>query len=145
MEPRGGACEQAREIGEAMIGRIKMRTVPTLIITSLVCVGCATIGTDGTSQLALNQEPSVDAAEEPQQEKQSLDALLDEHERVTLVDDDTGDTKLVCRRLKPRTGTRLGARKLCATEKQWREREVLAKEQIDEAQRNMDAKCRACL
>lgn len=70
--------------------------------------------------------------------------MLDEHEKVTLVDDDTGETKLVCRRIKPRTGTRLGTRKLCATRKQWREQEVEAQKELDRTQRNMNAACPTC-
>lgn len=118
-----------------------MRLLAGVLISGFLYFGCATTGTDGTSQLAA-AEPAQD--DELQNGKQSLNKMLDENEKVTLVDDDTGDTRLVCRRIKPRTGTRLGSRKLCATEKQWRDREVLAKDEVDEVQRSMNAKCPTC-
>lgn len=117
-----------------------MRTYSGLLATTLLCVGCATTGIEGRSQLAAG-EPAPIAGQE---EKQSLDKLLDENQKVTLVDDETGETKLVCRRMKPRTGTRLGDRKLCATKKQWRETEIEAQKELDKTQRNMNAACPTC-
>lgn len=117
-----------------------MRIFLGFLATAMLCAGCATTGTDGQSQLAAGE--SAPATEN--QEKQSLTKMLDENEKVTLVDDDTGETKLVCRRIKPRTGTRLGTRKLCATKKQWREQEVAAQKELDKTQRTMNAKCPQC-
>jgi hypothetical protein len=117
-----------------------VRTFPGFLAATLLCAGCATTGTQGLSQVAA-AEPAPAAGQE---EKQSLDKLLDENEKVTLVDDETGETKLVCRRIKPRTGTRLGDRKLCATKKQWRETEIVAQKELDKTQRNMNAACPTC-
>jgi len=47
----------------------------------------------------------------------SLDAAINEYGKVTLLDDDSGEEKLVCKRVKV-TGTRF-AKKTCATPKEW--------------------------
>lgn len=125
-----------------------MRRFFGFVLASALCVACATTGTDGQSRLAAAGDESAASADntatEDGEKKQSLDKMLDEHDEVTLVDDDTGETKLVCRRLEPRIGTRLGARKVCATEKQWRDNELKAKGEVDKVQRNMDARCPTC-
>lgn len=114
--------------------------------------GCQTTGSMSAARLQASAAAEQAAAaetgggpekptENPEPKKQSLDALLDEHEKVTLLDDDTGEEKLICRRIEARTGSRLGSRKLCATRGEWREREKLAKGETDGIQRRMDGRC----
>lgn len=114
-----------------------MRFLLSAGVMMLLCAACTTTGSQNQLQAA-TEEPAASG------EKQSLDKMLDENERVTLVDDETGETKLICRRVQPETGTRLGSRKVCATKKQWDEMRVQSQDELDKAQRNMDASCPTC-
>lgn len=132
-----------------------MRYLGFVAFGALALAACQTTGSTSTMASAEAEAPAevtaegeaaveAEAAAEGESEKQSLDAMLDEHEKVTLLDDDTGETRLICRRVEARTGSRLGSRKLCATRKEWREREQIAKQEIDRQQRSMDASCPSC-
>lgn len=100
----------------------------------VLCVGCAATGTTPQSQSTVSAELSV-AGEQPAQ-KQSLDKMLDENNRVELVDEETGKTKLICRR-QPVLGSRLGSNKVCATKKQWDDEKRQAGENVDQTQRGL--------
>lgn len=65
-------------------------------------------------QLSAAETPSAAAAQEPV----SVSKALDEQDSVELVDTETGETRLICKRV-PTTGSRLGSQKVCATPKQW--------------------------
>ena len=81
---------------------------------ALALIGCAgrATGTDTPqSQAASSQETA------PGSEKMSLDAAVDEFGKVTLLDDETGKVKMVCKRVK-QTGTRFG-RKICGSPREW--------------------------
>ena len=77
------------------------RIIFAAVLALIGCAGCAT-GTDTPqSQAASSQETA------PGSEKMSLDAAVDEFGKVTLLDDETGKVKMVCKRVK-QTGTRFG-------------------------------------
>lgn len=111
-----------------------MRSVVGVIAAGALCVGCATTGNVTEAQLSATPEPS--AAASPQPPKQSLDKMLDEHDRVELVDDETGKTKLICKR-QPVLGSRLGSHKVCATRKQWEDQKHESEENVDHIQRGL--------
>lgn len=116
-----------------------MRYLVSASLILLACAACTTTGSQSQLQATSEEPVASDSGE-----KQSLDKLLDEHDQVTLVDDDTGDTKLVCRRVEPPTGSRLGSRKVCATVKEWRDMRDQAQDELDKTQRNLDASCPTC-
>ena len=117
-----------------------MKKLSALLVLSLLCAACQTVESQRQAQLDAAAE---NAGEAEGAKKQSLDKMLDEHDKVTLVDDDTGEERLVCRRIKPPLGTRLGSRKICATQKQWEEEKRQSEQEIKGIQRNMDARCSA--
>jgi len=97
-----------------------------ILIASAFFAGCTSV--DSQTRTAAAPEPAisetdtgnaVSQATPEEKEKMSLDAALDEHDKIIIVDDDTYEEKLICRRIEPPTGTRFGNRKLCATRKQW--------------------------
>lgn len=101
----------------------------------LIGAGCAADGA----------QPMNAAAEEPAAEKMSLDEALDDHKKVTLLDDETGEEKLICKRVVV-TGDRF-VRKTCATPKEWEQKKRDSQDELDGIKRRMDAKCglgRAC-
>ena len=110
-----------------------VRKIIALAFTSLILVACQTTEAERRAQLQM----AKDDIAERDGEKQSLDKMLDEHDRVTLLDDDTGKEKLICRRIKPQIGTRLGARKVCATKKQWADSKQQSQDEINDFQRKM--------
>ena len=71
--------------------------------------------------------------------KMSLNAALDENRKVTLLDDESGEPKLVCKRVVV-TGDRF-VRKTCATPKEWAQKKQDSRDELDGIQRRMDAKC----
>jgi len=75
-------------------------------------------------------------------DKVSLDASLDEYRTVTLVDDETGKPKVICRRVR-QPGT-LFEKKICATKEEWDNSRREAKDKTDGIQRNMDSRCPSC-
>lgn len=123
-----------------------MRIVFGFLMAGILCVGCAT--TEATTQSQLSapaertsaSEPTSasesNATAEPQAEKQSLNELLEENDRVELVDDETGKTKLICKRQRV-LGSRLGSNKVCATRKQWDEDKRRAQQNVDQTQRGL--------
>lgn len=125
-----------------------MRSIVSMFVMASFCVGCAATGTEGQSQMAAASaeeqgavsEPgdvaAPDGAAAPQEEKQSLDKMLDEHDTVTLKDDETGETKLICKR-EPISGSRLAGRKVCATRKQWDDRRQESQENVGDLQRGL--------
>lgn len=113
-----------------------MRLLVVIGVIGLSCVGCVTTGTDGQSQLATGTEQAKSA--EPQQGKQSLNKMLDKQDTVTLVDEKTGKTKLICRRA-PVMGSRLGGRKVCATRKEWDEQRRKSQDNLDSLQRGLSS------
>ena len=110
-----------------------MRSVVSMSVAIVLCAGCAATGTDGQSQMAA---APVEETAAPQGEKQSLDKMLDEHDRVELVDDETGETKLICKR-EPISGSRLAGRRVCATRKQWDDQRRESQENVGDVQRNL--------
>jgi len=83
-----------------------------ILATLAFCGSCAVTG----------QEAEQSAAREPQTEKMSLDEALDDHRSVTLLDDETGEKKLICKRVVV-TGDRF-VRKTCATPEEWAQKKT---------------------
>lgn len=108
-----------------------MRTILVMVAFSCtsLCIGCATTNSEQSVQTADEAAPAGSG-------KQSLDKLLDEHDKVTLVDDETGETRLICRHL-PVTGSRLGGEKVCATKKQWEDSKRESQENVGDTQRRI--------
>lgn len=111
-----------------------MKIAVGILSASLLCVGCVT--TDGQEQPDVALNASGQQASSDTDGKQSLNELLDEHNRVTLVDDDTGETRLICRKVKRSQG-RFDHMKVCGTKKQWRDAKQEAEDEVDKMQRSL--------
>ncbi|MCB2095995.1 MAG: hypothetical protein AB7F91_10840 [Parvularculaceae bacterium] len=101
-------------------------------LLALGAAACAN-GTGGAGSAS-----TKDAAAGPAP-KMSLDEALDDHRKVTLVDDETGEEKLICKRVVV-TGDRF-VRKTCATPKEWAQKKQDSRDELDGLKRTMDAKC----
>ena len=101
----------------------------TAVAILVFCAGCAVTA----------EEPSRLASGGSETGKMSLDEALDDYKSVTLVDDETGEEKLVCKRVVV-TGDRF-VRKTCATPKEWAQKKRDSQDELDGLKRRMDAKC----
>lgn len=107
--------------------------IAALIVTGASLAACQTtsVSTQKDYAEALSQAGTAPEGEKPV----SLDEMLDEHETVTLTDED-GDTRLICKRFR-KQGSRVLSEKVCATKKQWEAQRRSAKEDIDQVQRGI--------
>lgn len=110
----------------------------SVLVGLLVFAGCATAEQDA-ARIAANEQRLAEAKAETGDEKVSLSKSLDEYGEMTLLDDDTGETKLICKYEKV-TGSRFG-KKICATPEEWENRRKGSREELAKTQRNMDARC----
>jgi hypothetical protein len=108
------------------------------VAATLMAAGCVTAEQNETKAAAAQQRLSAVKAESTG-EKVSLNKSLEEHGTMTLLDDETGEEKLVCKYIAT-TGTRFG-RKICATPKEWEQKRKDSQEEVEKTQRNMDARC----
>ncbi|MCA8890115.1 MAG: hypothetical protein KDA46_14870 [Parvularculaceae bacterium] len=102
----------------------------------MAAAGCVTAEQQEVQALEAQQRLAAVEAAEPD-EKVSLDKSIDEYGEVTLLDDETGEEKLVCKYEKV-TGSRFGT-KVCATPKQWEQRRLDSRKEAEKTQRNMNA------
>lgn len=103
-----------------------------VVAAALFCAACA------TDSAAPPDEIDASASDTP---KMSLDEALDDYNKVTLLDDETGEEKLICKRVVV-TGDRF-VRKTCATPKEWAQKKRDSQDELDGLKRRMDAKCGA--
>jgi hypothetical protein len=108
------------------------------VAATLMAAGCVTAEQNETKAAAAQQRLSAVKAESTG-EKVSLDKSLDEHGTMTLLDDETGEEKMICKYTKT-TGTRFG-KKVCATPKEWEQKRKDSQEELARTQRNLDARC----
>ena len=85
------------------------------------------------------EDASAKAAPVGQSPRMSLDEALDDNRKVTLLDDETGEEKLICKRVVV-TGDRF-VRKTCATPQEWAQKKQDSRDELDGMRRRMDAKC----
>ncbi|MCB2112951.1 MAG: hypothetical protein KDD85_05310 [Parvularculaceae bacterium] len=118
--------------------------VMAALSAAFLLAGCATAEQTAARQEADQQRLALVKAQDEAQaledgEKVSLDASLEEHGKMTLLDDETGEEKLICKYEKM-TGSRFG-RKVCATPREWEQKRIDSQENVRKTQRNMDARC----
>jgi len=114
-------------------------TLRIVALSSLmVLAGCATAERNAARD-AENMERLSAAKAETGDEKVSLNESLEEYGKMTLLDDETGEEKIVCKYIK-QTGTRFG-KKVCATPFEWEQKRKESRRQVEGIQRNMNAKC----
>jgi hypothetical protein len=105
---------------------------------ALLVTGCVT-AEQNEAKAAAAQERLAAVKAESTGEKVSLDKSLEEHGTMTLLDDKTGEEKMVCKYMKT-TGSRFG-KKVCATPREWEQKRIDSQENVRKTQRNMDARC----
>ena len=115
-----------------------LRYMTATAVIVVLASACTTARQESIS--SANQQRLADAkASAPAEGKVSLDKSLDEYGKVTVVDDKTGEEKIICK-YQPVTGTRFG-KKICATPSEWAERKRASRESLEHTQRNLDARC----
>jgi len=121
---------------DAMIGKLSMSFAVCALSAS-----CATADqTLSRNEAALQRLAEVKAQDAADgQDKVSLDASLEEYGKMTLLDDETGEEKIICKYEKT-TGSRFG-RKICATPREWEQKRIDSQENARKTQRNMNAGC----
>jgi len=111
------------------------------LCASALFVGCSTAeqseASKATAQQRLTEVQAQDAADG--QDKVSLDASLEEYGKMTLLDDETGEEKIICKYQRV-TGSRFG-KKTCATPREWEQLRRDSRENTEKTQRNMNAGC----
>ncbi|HNS87165.1 MAG TPA: hypothetical protein PKH09_09700 [Parvularculaceae bacterium] len=112
----------------------------TALSFSLLAAGCVT--TERTEAYrAQSLQRLADVKETNGDQKASLNASLEEYGKVTLLDDETGEEKIICKYEKT-TGSRFG-RKICATPREWDQKRIDSQENARKTQRSMNARCPA--
>lgn len=126
-------------------------TATCLLFSAMLCA-CATDEAGGRRQrmtgLSADAQKVVEEAQangSSEGEKVSLDATITRYQSrsVKLVDDDTKETKIICKYMKA-TGTRFG-QKVCATPEEWEEMRENGKKSAQNIQRTMTNQvCPSC-
>lgn len=99
-----------------------MRELIKMTVLTLSCVGCATTGVDGRSEL--NPTPAA---------TQST-AVAEDAAPAEAQDGGTAKPKVICRNLGT-TGSRLGGRRICKTREQWAESSRENQKEVQKLQR----------
>ncbi len=116
---------------------MQFKLMAALFAGALVA-GCATAEQTAAREAATQQRLAAVKAEAGE-EKVSLNASLEEYGKMTLLDDETGEEKIICKYQRV-TGSRFG-KKTCATPREWEQLRRDSRENTEETQRNMDARC----
>jgi len=109
-----------------------------VVAAALMVAGCVT-AEQNEAKAAAAQERLAAVKAESTGEKVSLNNSLEEHGEMTLLDDETGEEKMICKYMKT-TGSRFG-NKVCATPKEWEQKRIDSQENVRKTQRNMNAGC----
>ena len=110
------------------------------MLAFVLTAGCTT-AEQTEARKAESLQRLAEAKEAQTGDKVSLNKSLDEYGKMTLLDDETGEEKIICKYEKV-TGSRFG-KKVCATPREWEQKRVDSQENVRKTQRNMNAGCPA--